>query len=63
MSDGMSDSKALGKLEADLREAAYVLRDALRAAEEGHRGWTVGGYAQLVNAVLAPDGWEVRRTR
>ena len=39
MSDGMSDARAHGEQEANLRQSAYDLAEALEAAEAGHRGW------------------------
>lgn len=53
MSDGMSDGYALGRLDADIREAAHVLKDALQANEHGCRGlktnplWTVNQVLEI----------------
>lgn len=37
--DGLSDGAAAGRTETNLRNAAYDLAEALRAADAGHRGW------------------------
>lgn len=63
MSDGMRDATALGQLAQKLEEATYELRDAIKAAEEGHRGYMVDIQA-TINCVLArsPDcKWRITR--
>ncbi len=67
MSDGMSDANAVGSIATELREAAYVLRDAIERAEAGHRGLTVD-IIETVNEVLRCVGgpaanYELRRIR
>ena len=60
MSDGMSDATACGRLAGDLREAAYKLRDAIKAAESGHRGMSVP-IISTVDPILNDCGFEIRR--
>jgi hypothetical protein len=52
MSDGMSDANAMGNLVTELREAAYALRDAIKAARRGHRGMVLTGICEEVNEKL-----------
>jgi len=59
MSDGMSDSRAVGEIGSKLERAALELRIAIRRAEEGHRGLTVDILA-TVNEVLEGTGFELR---
>jgi len=60
MSDGMSDANAVGKLAVDLREAAYVLRDAIDAALNGHRGMSPP-ICETVNAILKTSGYHLTK--
>jgi hypothetical protein len=58
MSDGMSDATALGRHEAEVREAAHELAIALRQAVDGHRGWAIsrGDLMRMVNEYLQDEG-------
>lgn len=63
MGDEKSDASAVGDLATDVLEAAYGLRDALEAAEVGHRG-IVPDRRELevrVRAILAQAGWDIAR--
>ena len=60
MSGGMEDANAVGRLGVKLREAAYQMRDAIKEAEEGHRGLTVDVLSE-VNEIMLPCGWKVVR--
>lgn len=62
MSDGMSDANAVGRLGERLESAAYDLREAIEAAENGHRGIAIDVLA-TVNEVLQKFGlkYELRR--
>jgi hypothetical protein len=60
VSGGLEDANAVGGLANDLKDAAYVLRDAVKAAEEGHRGIAIDVVA-TVNEVLLPSGWKLVR--
>jgi hypothetical protein len=62
MSDGLSDANAVGQLAVDLREAAHVTREAIEAAEAGHRGLSVDVCGEF-NDVLRRFGlrYELRR--
>ena len=59
MSDGLSDTAALDRLAAEVREAAFQLRDAVRRAEHGHRGLYFA-VEPVVNEILAGAGYELR---
>ncbi len=56
----MEDANAVGGLAVELREAAYEMRDAVKAAEAGHRGLSVDVQAE-VNDILLPCGWKLVR--
>ena len=60
MSDGMSDAAAVGRLGNAVVDAAYGLRDALKAADAGHRGVSVDALEDI-NRVLRDAGYELRR--
>ena len=60
MSGGMEDANATGKLGTDLEEAAYRLRDAVMAAETGHRGIAID-VLNTVNPILLREGWKLVR--
>ena len=60
MSGGMEDASATGRLAERLEEAAYVLRDRIRAAEEGHRGYAISVVAH-VSGILREVGYEIVR--
>ena len=59
MSGGPEDASAMGRLDDKLREAAYQLRDAIEAAEAGHRGWAID--VKTANEILLPSGWKLVR--
>lgn len=59
MSDGMSDSHALGRLSRDLEHAAMNLRNAIRHARKGHRGLTVS-IEDTVNHWLEGSGYRLQ---
>jgi hypothetical protein len=61
MSDGMSDANAVGALAGKLRNAAYELRDAIKAARDGRRGLSVAVLAE-VNEVLDGSGYHLAVT-
>lgn len=66
MSDGLSDMNAVNRLGNDVLEATYELRDALIAADEGHRGMRpeLTFLLNRMNEVLRDAGFEIhRRTR
>lgn len=63
MSDGLSDASAVGKIAGRLEEAAYQLRDALKAVEEGHRGLTVANPEAQVNRILEEQGYRIYKWR
>lgn len=58
MSDGMSDSRALGSMSAEVETAAYDLGKALKAAAGGHRGWKIREL-ETANEVLRSFGYQV----
>lgn len=60
MSGGMEDASAIGGLADKLRDASYELRDAIKAAEAGHRGMSVPVQDE-VNEILLPSGWKIVR--
>lgn len=60
MSDGMSDANAMGGLSTRLREASCKMRDAIKAAEDGHRGMSLD-VQEDVNEILLPSGWKIVR--
>lgn len=60
MSGGMEDASAIGELATELREAAYQMRDAIKAANAGHRGWAIDSQHE-VNEILLPSGWKIVR--
>lgn len=62
MSDGISDSNALSALHNKVEFAAMDLRDALEAADEGHRGMTVRTL-DIVNTVLRDCGYRLVKER
>ncbi len=62
MSGGQQEAAALGEMATKLREAAYELRDAIKKAEDGHRGWGVP-VEPTVNEILLPSGWKLVRAQ
>lgn len=60
MSDGMSDSRALGRLSGEVQSAAFALFEALHNAEQGHRGWAID-VLTTVNEILEPLGYRLQR--
>lgn len=60
MSGGMEDANAVGRLGTKLTEAAYVMRDAIKEAETGHRGITID-VLETVNEIMLPCGWKIVR--
>lgn len=60
MSDGMRDSRILGDLSIKLREASYQLRDAIRDADDGHRGTSIA-IVPTVNEILAGTDYILMR--
>jgi hypothetical protein len=54
MSDGMSDAAATGRLGRELEEAAYVLKEKMIAARNGHRGLSID-VLSTVNECLGDD--------
>jgi len=59
MSDGMSDSRALGRLSGDLEVATYNLAEHLIKARIGHRGLAVDVVA-TINDILVPLGFRIQ---
>lgn len=62
MSGGMEDASAMSELSKELIDAAYEMRDAVKAAEEGHRGMSIDIEA-TVNELLLPIGWKLVRAK
>jgi hypothetical protein len=60
MSGGQHEAAALGGLATELREAAHQMRDAIKAAEDGHRGVSIAVQDE-VNEILLPCGWKIVR--
>lgn len=60
MSGGQHEAYHTGKLDTDLREEVYKLRDAIKAAEEGYRGIAID-VAATANEILLPIGWKLVR--
>ena len=61
MSDGISDANALGRLDRDVMLKAHDLRNALKAAEEGHRGLRPAGILATANNALKGCGFQLVR--
>lgn len=59
MSDGMTDSRALDDIAANVSEAAGDLAAALKRARQGHRGLTVVNLVGMVNYELKGTGFEL----
>lgn len=62
MSDGSSDAHAICELHNELESAAFDLRDAIKKAIEGHRGWSVN-VESIVNETLEGSGFKLVKTR
>ena len=60
MSGGQQEAAALGAMSTELREAAYSMRDAVKSAEDGHRGVSLDVQTE-VNEILLPCGWKLVR--
>jgi hypothetical protein len=56
----MEDAAAMGRLAGKLMDKAYDLRDAIEAAQEGHRGHSID-VEHEVNKILLPTGWKLVR--
>jgi hypothetical protein len=56
----MEDASAVGRLSTELCEAAYKMRDAIKAGEDGHRGLALD-VQEEVNEILLPCGWKIVR--
>lgn len=62
MSDGMSDSRALGSIAGELERAAHQLRAAIQRANDGHRGMSID-VEETVNEILVGTYYRVERKR
>lgn len=60
MSDGQSDARGIRSLAGRVEEAAFVLRDLLKAVEDGQRGITFNAVS-VVNKILEPAGFQLRK--
>lgn len=62
MSSGPADAAATDRLAFELEEAAYNLRDAIKKAENGHRGWSVAVEAHVA-PILREAGYRFIKVR
>lgn len=61
MSGGQHDMRAVGEIGSAVEDAAYELRDAIKKAVEGHRGFSVN-VESIVNEILGEAcPYELRR--
>lgn len=65
MSDGMRDTTAVSELAGSVYEAAYVLRDALKDAQNGYRGLCphTGELERRLQQILGEAGWDISKRR